>query len=284
MPPPVAGPWIALLTDFGTRDSYAGMLRGVLATLAPHAALLDLTHEIPRGDIRAGAFALWQASPYFPPQTIFVCVVDPGVGSARRGLAAAWNEQICVGPDNGLFSYLIERDGPPEAVELAAPEYQLPEPSSTFQGRDIFAPAAGHLASGVEISELGPPAGDLLQFATPRLELLDSSGIEGEVLHADRFGNLITSIGLLRRDPQALILEPWLGQGPVQRVVGREPHVQLPSGDELDLLRTYSDVAPGRGLAYIGSSGLVEIGINQASAAAGLKVAPGDTVRLRVRT
>ena len=283
MPPPVAGPWIALLTDFGTQDTYAGMLRGVLATLAPHAPLLDLTHEIPRGDVRAGAFALWQASPYFPPQTIFLCVVDPGVGSARRALVAAWSERICVGPDNGLFSYLIERDGPPEAVELAASEYQLPEPSSTFQGRDIFAPAAAHLASGVKFSDLGPPAGDLVRFATPRLQLLDGDGIEGEVLHADRFGNLMTSIGVLRRDSQSLTLEPWLGQGPVQRVVGSDPHVRLASGDELELLRTYSDVAPGRGLAYIGSSGLVEIGINQASAAAELKLGRGDTVQLRVR-
>jgi len=283
MPPPVAGPWIALLTDFGTQDTYAGMLRGVLATLAPHATLLDLSHEIPPGDIRAAAFALWQASPYFPPSTIFVCVVDPGVGSDRRALAAAWKERICVGPDNGLFSYLIERDGPPAAVELAAPEYQLLGASSTFQGRDIFAPAAAHLAAGVDLSELGPPASDLVRFATPRLQLLDGNGIEGEVLHADRFGNLITSIGVLQRDEQALSLEPWLGQGPVQRVAGSDPHVRLSSGAELELHRTYSDVAPGQGLAYIGSSGLLELGINQASAAAGLKVAPGDTVQLRVR-
>ncbi len=282
MPPPVAGPWIALLTDFGTQDTYAGMLRGVLATLAPQAALLDLTHEIPRGDIRAGAFALWQASRYFPPQTIFLCVVDPGVGSARRGLAAVWKERICVGPDNGLFSYLIERDGLPEAVELAAQEYQLLEPSLTFQGRDIFAPAAAHLASGVKFSDLGPPAGDLVRFATPRLAPLDGNGIEGEVLHADRFGNLITSIGILRRDAEALTLEPWLGQGPVTRIAGRDPHLHLASGTDLELHRTYSDVAPGSGLAYIGSSGLVEIGINQASAAGELRVAPGDTVQLRV--
>jgi len=198
-------------------------------------------------------------------------------------LAAVWKERICVGPDNGLFSYLIARDGLPEAVELAAPEYQLREPSSTFQGRDVFAPAAAHLASGVELSELGPPASELVRFATPRLQLLDSDGIEGEVLHADRFGNLMTSIGVLHRDEQTLTLEPWLGQGPVQRVVGRDPRLRLPSGAELELVRTYSDVAPGRGLAYIGSSGLVEIGINQASAAAELNVARGDTVRLRVR-
>ena len=279
----MAGPWIALLTDFGTQDTSAGVLRGVLATLAPHASLLDLTHDIPPGDVRAAAFALWQATPYFPPQTIFICVVDPGVGSTRRALAVAWKERICVGPDNGLFSYLIERDGPAEAVELAGSGYQLPEPSPTFQGRDVFAPAAAHLASGVKLADLGSPASDLVHFATPRLQAVETSGIEGEVLHADRFGNLMTSIGVLRREAEGLTLEPWLGQGPTRRVVGSDPRVRLASGEELDLLRTYSDVPPGRGLAYIGSSGLVEIGINQASAAAGLKIAPGDTVQLRVR-
>jgi hypothetical protein len=277
----VAGAWIALLTDFGTRDSYAGVLRGVLATLAPHASLLDLTHDIPPGDIRAAALALWQATPYFPPQTVYLCVVDPGVGTGRRALAAAWPDRICVGPDNGLFSYLIDRDGPPQAVELARPEYQLPEPSATFHGRDIYAPAAAHLASGVPLSELGPPAGDLVRLEAPRLAAEDGR-IEGEVLQADRFGNWITSIGVLRREPGGLRLEPWLGQGPTRRLPASSARVRLTSGEELELLRTYQDAPAGGGLAYIGSSGLLELAVNAGSAAA-LGIARGDTVELRLQ-
>ncbi len=279
----MAGPWIALLTDFGTQDAYAGVLRGVLATISPHATILDLAHDIPRGDVRAGAFALWQATPYFPPQTIFLCVVDPGVGSPRRALAVAWPERICVGPDNGLFSYLIERDGPPDAVELAAQEFRLGEPSETFHGRDIFAPAAAHLASGVRLSDLGPPADALVQFPTPHLQTLDGDVVEGEILYADHFGNLMTSIGILRREEAQLRLDPWLGQGPASRLTGRDHLVRLPNGDELALRRTFADVEPGRGVAYIGSSGLLEIGINQDSAAAKLAITPGQIVQLRAK-
>ena len=271
----VAGPSIALLTDFGTQGTYVGVLKGVLSTLAPHANLIDISHDVPRGDIQAGAFMLWQASPYMPPKTIYLCVVDPGVGSARRAVAAKWSTQICVGPDNGFFSYLVSRDGAPEVIELWDPQV-----SSTFHGRDIFAPAAAHLATGEALDSLGPSVELEILLPAPRLEALSSEVVEGEILHQDPFGNLITSIGVLHPEGSQMRLAPWLGQGPESHYAAQELAARLPSGDELPLVRTFDDVAEGEGLAYIGSSGLLEIGVNRGSAARTLDLLPGQAIQL----
>jgi len=271
----VARPSIALLTDFGTQGIYVGVLKGVISTLAPYANLIDISHDVPRGDIQAGAFMLWQASPYMPPNTVFLCVVDPGVGSARRGVAAKWATQICVGPDNGFFSYLVSRDGQPEVIELWDPQV-----SSTFHGRDIFAPAAAQLASGAALKDLGPPVELEMLLAAPRLETLNSELVEGEVVHQDPFGNAITSIGILHPEGSQMRLAPWLGQGPESHYAAQKLAVRLPSGDELPLVRTFNDVAEGEGLAYIGSSGLLEIGVNRGSAARTLDLKPGQSVQL----
>jgi S-adenosylmethionine hydrolase len=276
----VASPTIALLTDFGTRDIYAGVLKGVLSTLAPQADLIDLSHGVPAGDITAGALMLWQAAPYFPPQTVFLCVVDPGVGSTRRGIAAVWDKHSYVGPDNGLISFLLERYGEPKAHLL---EGLNAAPSATFHGRDVFAPAAGHLAAGLPVHELGRRAERLSRIAPPRLSVRDPGLIEGEVLRVDRFGNLVTSIGVLVQSKGRLSLRPWIGNSDELDIEGDQYAVELPDGRQIELHRTFSDVGPGGGLAYIGSSGLLEIGINQGEAASTFSLSAGDGVQLQVK-
>ena len=137
---------IALLTDFGEKDVYVGIMKGVISGIAPHAQMIDLAHSIPPGDIAKAAFELYQAVPYFPQGTIFLTVVDPGVGTDRRPIAISWSERMCVGPDNGVFTYLLATGGEPTAVELSSSVHRLEQVSNTFHGRDIFAPAAAHLA------------------------------------------------------------------------------------------------------------------------------------------
>jgi len=271
----VARPTIALLTDFGTRGIYAGVLKGVLSTHAPQANLIDISHDVPRGDIQAAAFMLWQSSPYMPPNTVFLCVVDPGVGSARRGVAAKWGSRICVGPDNGLFSYLVFRDGPPEVIELWDPQV-----STTFHGRDIFAPFAARLALDAVFDELGPPVELEVMLPAPRLAAKRSGSIEGEIIHEDPFGNMVTSIGVLHPEGGHIRLNPWLGQEPESQYPARTLAARLPNGDELPLVRTFSDVQEGQGLAYIGSNGLLEIGVNRGSAASALDLQTGQAIQL----
>lgn len=271
----MARPTIALLTDFGAQGIYAGVLKGVLSTHAPQANIIDISHDVPRGDIRAGAFMLWQASPYMPPDTVFLCVVDPGVGSARRGVAARWDSRICVGPDNGLFSYLVLRDGTPEVIELWDPQV-----STTFHGRDIFAPFAARLAMDAVFGEQGPPVELEKMLTPPRLAAKLSGSIEGEIIHEDSFGNLVTSIGVLHPEGGHIRLDPWLGQEPESQYPARNLAAKLPNGDELPLVRTFSDVQQGQGLAYIGSNGLLEIGVNRGSAASALDLQIGESIQL----
>jgi len=271
----VARPTIALLTDFGTQGIYAGVLKGVLSTHAPQANLIDISHDVPRGDIQAAAFMLWQSSQYMPENTVFLCVVDPGVGSARRGVAAKWDSQICVGPDNGLFSYLVLRDGPPQVIELWDPQV-----STTFHGRDIFAPFAARLALNAVLDELGPPVELEKMLPAPRLAAKRSGSVEGEIIHQDPFGNLVTSIGALHPEGGHIRLDPWLGQEPESQYPARNLAAALPNGEELPLVRTFNDVPVGKGLAYIGSNGLLEIGINRGSAASELDLQIGDSVQL----
>lgn len=274
---------IALLTDFGLSDPYAGILHGVIAAIAPQAQVVDLDHQLPRGEIRRAAFALWQATPFFPQGTIFVCVVDPGVGTARRGVALVWERYLYVGPDNGCASYLIGRDGAPAAYTLTAEAYRLDPVSHTFHGRDIFAPAAAHLASGLPPERLGRRIKSLEQLPTPRLSWVSDCYARGEILHADHFGNYITSVGSLREAGDDLLLDPWLRQEPAITLPKAGLQVALPGGVTVPLGRQFAEVARGEPVAYIGSSGLLEIGINQGSAREQLGLIPGQPVRLENR-
>jgi hypothetical protein len=256
------------------------MMKGVISDIAPHARIIDLAHNIPPGDILKAAFKLYQGVAYFPLGTIFLAVVDPGVGTDRRPVAISWPERMCVGPDNGIFTYLLATGGEPTAVELSSSEHRLEQVSNTFHGRDIFAPAAAHLARGVELKELGPTVKDLIRLPLPRLELIEGPLLKGEILHADRFGNLITSIGVLRIEGDDVLLEPWLPHCPPARLPATGLRLRLPNGVYLSISSTYADVSPGEAVSYIGSLGLLEIAVNQARAIDVLPITIGQEVVL----
>src|ERR1043166_8303701 len=186
-------PVIALLTDFGTRDHYAGTMKGVVLGICPDATLVDITHDVPPHDVLAGALELAAAYKYFPAGTIFLVVVDPGVGSARHGIAAEAGDYRFVAPDNGVLTAVLDEHAPKKVVELSERRYARPTVSRTFEGRDRFAPAAAWLAKGVELTALGRPAGAIVRLDVPR-PLLQDAVLSGAVSRIDRFGNVITNM------------------------------------------------------------------------------------------
>lgn len=278
-------PTIALLTDFGTTDIYVGTMKAVMARLCPAVRFIDITHAIQPQNIQQGAFTLFTCCRYFAPGTVFLTVVDPGVGSTRRPLAAQAGEYHFVGPDNGVLSYALAEYEDVQAVELSSPDYRLVAVSTTFHGRDIFAPAAAHLAAGVPLSEFGPVVEDYYRLPAPQL-IISGSAIEGEVIHIDHFGNVVTSIGEIRRTSSGglYLIAPF------SRGQQRQPVVTLPTAvtvtmSTLKLSRihkTYSEVAPGAALALVGSSGFLEISINGGSAAQAFNITIGDPVTVQI--
>src|SRR5213596_515672 len=191
----MARPVIALLTDFGTRDHYAGTMKGVALGICPDATLVDISHDLPAHDVLAGALELAAAYKYFPAGTIFLVVVDPGVGSTRRGIAAEAGEYKFVSPDNGVLTAVLDEHAPKRVVELTERRYARPTVSRTFEGRDRFAPAAAWLAKGTLLPALGRPLTDFHKIDIPQPTVDAGSGtVLGEVLRVDRFGNLITNI------------------------------------------------------------------------------------------
>lgn len=255
---------ITLTTDFGLRDPFVGIMKGVLLSICPSARLVDLTHEIPAQDVLAGGRALEAAAPFFPAGTVHLAVVDPGVGTARRPLAIRAGGFYLVGPDNGLFTFALEGRGW-TAVSLTAPEYRLAEVSRTFHGRDVFAPAAAYLASGVPLERLGPAVTDpeRLPRAGCRLE---AGELVGEVLDADRFGNLLTSI------PAARLAEIAGAGGIALEVAGRR--LRGPLG-------AYAAGSEREPAVIVGSTGCLEIFVKGGSALNALGVGRGAIVRVR---
>jgi S-adenosylmethionine hydrolase len=259
-------PVIALLTDFGTRDHYAGTMKGVALGICPDATLVDITHEIGAHDVLAGALELAASYRYFPPGTIFLVVVDPGVGSARRGIAADAGEFKFVAPDNGVLTAVLDEHAPRRVVELSERRYARPSVSRTFEGRDRFAPAAAWLAKGVELTALGRPAGSIQRLEIP-VPTTDGTRLAGEVVRVDRFGNLITNID--RRAFEGFAdgsLEIRIGDRQVSRVVS-----------------TYADVPRGEVCALFGSTDRLEIAANGASAAGALGLSRGAPVTVARR-
>ena len=256
-------PLITLTTDFGTRDAYAAQLKGVLLARCPGAAVLDLTHDIAPHDVVEGALFLDGAAPAFPPGAVHLAVVDPGVGGARRAIACAIGGQFVVCPDNGLPTLLARRLPLEAAREIANPALRREPVSATFEGRDVFAPAAAHLACSGALGDLGPPAGGLAALALPEPSR-EAGGVRGEVLHVDRFGNAITNV-------EASML-PGAAGGVRVRAGGRD----------LPLRRTYADAAPGEALALAGSGGRLEIAVREGSAADRLGLRRGSPVRVSV--
>lgn len=253
---------IALITDFGTQDCYVGVMKGVIATLSPTVQLIDLTHDLPPQDLYAARFTLLCTYPYLPPGTVFLAVVDPGVGTSRRAIALQTCQGFFVGPDNGLLSGVLENEPILSAVELTNPNFwRLPQPSATFHGRDLFAPAAAHLANGVSLGEMGseiaPESLVRLPLSPP---LATATGWEGSVQYIDRFGNAATTIFA-----SAVAAGPW----------------QLTWGTTtLPRANTYGEVDPGAALALVGSHGFVEIAVNQGSAQQRLGLKVGDRIHV----
>lgn len=257
-------PVIALVTDFGTRDHYAGTMKGVALGICPDATLVDITHDVPAHDVLAGALELAAAYRYFPSGTIFLVVVDPGVGSARRGIAAETAEYKFVAPDNGVLSIVFDETPPKKVVELSERRYARPTVSRTFEGRDRFAPAAAWLAKGVELTALGRPAGSVHRLDVPHPRE-DAGGITGEVLRVDRFGNLITNITrkIFEKLAAGGALTITIGDRQVSRVVS-----------------TYADAPPAQLCALFGSSDHLEIAVSGGSAADAIATGRGAPVHV----
>ncbi len=260
MPKPI----ITFLTDFGLQDGYVASMKGVVLKRCPDAVIVDITHLIPPHDIRWGAYILSTCHLDFPSGTIHVAVVDPGVGTSRKPIAIRTCESIYIGPDNGIFSFILEKSALLEARLLQNPDYFREKVTPTFHGRDIFAPVAAHLASGASFAALGPEVQPIrAPWTRPKIE---PGTIVGEVLGADRFGNIITNI--TRNDlphnvhPETLEI----------RIEDKEVPV---------FATTYGSVPLGAPLALIGSSDHLEISINQGNAARHYRIRPGSPVTIR---
>lgn len=269
---------IALLTDFGTRDYFVGAIKGAIFSIAPNAKIVDITHEIPPQDIRSAAFTLRACYKDFPEKTIFVAVVDPGVGSERRSILVETEEYFFIAPDNGLLSFVFEDSGSPRVskggitneefsaladarasvYELTNKKYFAKDISSTFHGRDIFAPVAAHLSNGVEPHEFGARIEDLIRFETAAPRWISHEKIEAGIIHIDRFGNLITN--LKREDlPENFSMEI--------------------NGKTIDKLQNfYAEAEKDELFMIFGSAGFLEISASQNSAAKILNVKVGQKI------
>jgi S-adenosylmethionine hydrolase len=261
MTPP---PLITLTTDFGETSPYVAVMKGVILSIHSRARVLDLSHRIRPQDVRHADYFLGTAVPYFPPGTVHVCVVDPGVGGVRRPLFAEAGGQKLVGPDNGLFTRALKAlGGQPTVRELTARQYWRPEVSPTFHGRDVFAPVAAHLSLGLDPADLGKPIDDWVELKS-RSPVCWKNRCEGEVLFADDFGNLITNIpaGKVKALPIRVAID------------GRDPQ-------PIRWVRTYSDAAPGELVSLFSSDGFFELAVVNGSAARHLAAAVGAVVELQ---
>lgn len=257
-----ARPVIALLTDFGLQDHYVGSMKGVIAGICPDAAIIDITHDVAPQNVRGAAFELAAAWPSFPPGTVFLVVVDPGVGTDRAAIALRIGSTRFVGPDNGVFNLVLQSRHADEARRLDNLGIQRPTTSVTFEGRDRFAPVAAWLAAGTPFEQVGSTltSGVRLTWTLPRIQ---ADRVAGEVMHIDRFGNLITNVerGLwpLHRPPA----EVWLGEcGPIP------------------VVRTYGDAPEGSLVAVFGSTGRLEVALVSGSAAGATRARRGAAVHV----
>ena len=263
-------PAIALITDFGYRDHYAGVMKGVIAAIAPGAQVIDITHGIASQAIAAGAIVLAQSWRYFPRRTVFAAIVDPGVGTARRAIAI---ETVAgarfVGPDNGILWPAAQAAGVRRVVELTAARYRLEGVSATFHGRDIFAPAAAHLARGVRLGALGPAVGEIVKHEFAPLVIEREHELCGAVIHVDGFGNLVTNI-------DRVSYTRW-----ASRFRGNRLSVKLSRGASIELYPAYGAAPAGGALAIFGSFEMLEVAVRDGNAAARFAVGAGAPVTLR---
>jgi S-adenosylmethionine hydrolase len=258
---------ISLLSDFGHRDPYVAEMKAVILSINPQARIVDITHEIEKFDIRMGAYVLASAAPYFPPNTVHVAVVDPGVGTRRRPIIAETSCSLYVGPDNGLLMLAAHKEHIKNVYQIDNPEYMLPDVSKTFHGRDIFAPAAAHLTAGNEPSDFGPAIHDYIipEFTKPHQR---DGELLGEILHIDDFGNIISNI----------TLEDLAKMGLHE---GDSLLVRL--GKKTLMLRfcsAYDEVSSGTPLALIGGSNFLEVAVNQGRASTTFGAKAGESFRV----
>jgi len=260
---------IALLTDFGENDPFVGVMKGVMLSLNPHVTIVDLTHGIPPGDIGEAAFILKTSLAYFPKGTLFVIVVDPGVGSERKILYAKTSSFEFLAPDNGVLQFILEESSPIELIHVQNSDYFLHPVSHTFQGRDIFAPVAGHLSKGLDPKKLGPVLAKekLVSFPFPKA-YRDRNGIwHGEVIYIDRFGNLITNFFHPEIDLQKNAIE----------------EIGIKDMKVRDFVKNYRE-QEGRPVVLMNSFDAIEIAFSQGNAATFFNVKKGEKVTLKCRT
>ncbi|HLW60431.1 MAG TPA: SAM-dependent chlorinase/fluorinase [bacterium] len=261
-------PLLTFLSDFGSASPYPAAMKVAAAVIAPQAVLVDISHDVPPGAIRQGAYLLWAVAPTCPPGTVHCAVVDPGVGTDRAPLAVAAGGQVFVGPDNGVLLPAARHVGTPAVYRLTNPAYWRPVVSPTFHGRDVFAPAAAHLAVGAPLADLGEPFAGCIEPAWPTGGW-EGAALLGEVLWIDAFGNVITNI------PGALLAEI----PPSTAVAVKTPLRTVPA----TIARTFGDVAAGEAAVLAGSDGMVEVAVNRGRASTRLRATVGTRIRIRRR-
>lgn len=247
-----------MLTDFGHRDAYVGIMKSVIRKICPDAETIDLCHDVPAQNVLSGAFILSTTIPFLPEKAVVLAVVDPGVGTPRRAIAVETEHFVLIGPDNGLFTLVLERTPAIRAHALENPDYRLERVSSTFHGRDIFAPAAAHVAAGLDIAEFGPEVDlkSLVRF--PEIgPIIKESSVECRVVHIDHFGNCITN---LSRDA-------------MDRMNRSPKHVRI-GKDTAPFHVTFGDVKDGEAVCYFNSSDYLEVGIRNRDASKSFELEP----------
>jgi S-adenosylmethionine hydrolase len=256
-------PIITLLTDYGTKDHFVAAIKAVILSITPQVQIVDISHDIPPHDILEAGFVLRSCFSYFPSRTIHVVIVDPTVGSERKPIIVATDNHYFIAPDNGVLSLVYDVEPVSTVVEIAAEHLMLPEISNTFHGRDIFAPAAAWLARGTDTLNFGDVVSEYVRMTLPKPKLVGESLLKGNVLHVDRFGNLITNIS--RQDFEAAR----------QKVPGTNVKVVIGKQEIMGMKNFYAEGAKGEIVALFGSTNLLEIAQNQGSAARALGVTRG---------
>lgn len=256
---------ITLTTDFGMHDWFVGTMKAVILGINPKASVIDITHEIPPGDVRAGAFVLAASYKFAPKGTVHVVVVDPGVGSPRRAIAVKTTNYFFVGPDNGVLSWALRHEKIRAAKQITNERFQLQPLSRTFHGRDVFAPVAAHLSNGLPIRLLGPDALDIVKLPWPEPIRRDNV-IKGEIVYIDRFGNAITNISQIDLSSTDA------------------PRACVTAGQKLkcSIGEYYGAVGRGKPVAVFGSSGLLEIAVNCGNASKQFNLSVGKKVTVRI--
>lgn len=257
---------ITFISDFGIRDAYAGIMKGIVLTFNPNARLIDITHGIPPHDIINASFMLANAYEYFPPGTIHVAVVDPGVGGGRKNIAVLTENYFFVGPDNGIFTIVLSKEKVLEIREIKNSPFVMEKISNTFHGRDIFAPCAGNLSAGKNFSDVGPVINNIKYLEYPKVNTMGNT-LTGEIVSIDSFGNMITNIY----------------EEAVRSFTGKQEFEIYFATERFNIIEShYNDVPIGKPLVLFGSSGYLEISMNGGSASSYFMTPLGSTVTIQL--